>query len=75
MQFQVDGEVYEMRHGTFRNKICSLKKKGEIELEYRSGIAFYTLKGHRFGKAVTLGIASGERLVTSPVRWKVPRES
>jgi hypothetical protein len=55
MQFHVDGEVYEMRHGTFRNKICSLKKKGEIELDCSSGIAFYTLKGYRFGKAVTLG--------------------
>jgi hypothetical protein len=53
MRFEVDGEIYEMSHGTFRNKICSLKKTGKVELDFNSGIAFYTLKGHRFGKRMT----------------------
>ena len=53
MRFEVDGEIYEMSHGTFRNKICSLKKTGKVELDFNSGTAFYTLKGHRFGKRMT----------------------
>jgi hypothetical protein len=42
-----------MMHKTFRNKISKLKKKGIVELDFNSGIAFYTLKDHRFGKAGT----------------------
>ena len=30
-----------------------IKKDMEIELDYISGIAFYTLKGHKFGKQMT----------------------
>jgi len=30
-----------------------IKKDMEIELDYTSGIAFYTLKGHKFGKQMT----------------------
>jgi hypothetical protein len=51
--FPVDGKEYRMKPGTFRNKILELKKKGIVELNYNSGIAFYTLKSHRFGKPVT----------------------
>jgi hypothetical protein len=53
VHFTVDGKTYEIAPGTFRNKILALKKAGVVELEYNSGIAFYTLKGHRFEKAVT----------------------
>ena len=42
-----------MKHKTFRNKILELKKKEIVELDYNSGIAFYTLKGYRRGKAGT----------------------
>jgi hypothetical protein len=42
-----------MKHKTFRNKISKLKKEGIVELDFNSGIAFYTLKDHRFGKAGT----------------------
>ena len=42
-----------MKHGTFRNKISKLMKKGEVERLYCSPEAFYTLKGHNFGKPVT----------------------
>jgi hypothetical protein len=50
-----------MEHGTFRNKILAFKKADIIELNHKSGIAFYTLKGHRFGKPMTthhMGVSS-----------------
>jgi hypothetical protein len=53
LQFEVDGKEYCMAIGTVRNKISTLRKSGEIEFEYNSGTAFYTLKGHRFGKPMT----------------------
>jgi hypothetical protein len=52
-QFTIDGKIYKITPGTFRNKILALKKAGVVELDYNSGTAFYTLKGHRFGKQVT----------------------
>lgn len=53
LQFTIDGKIYKIAPGTFRNRVLALKKAGVIELDYNSGIAFYTLKGHKFGKAVT----------------------
>ena len=53
MRFEVDGKEYRMTPGTFRNKILKLRKLGEIELAYNAGTAFYTLKGHGFGKPIT----------------------
>lgn len=44
MHFEVGGREYTMTSGTFRNKVSSLRKSGEVELAYRSVIAFYTLK-------------------------------
>jgi hypothetical protein len=51
--FEVEGKRYGMKHGTFRNKILTLKKAGKVELDCNSGTAFYTLKGRRFGKPMT----------------------
>jgi hypothetical protein len=53
LQFTTDVKIYKIAPGTFRNKIFALKKAGVIELDYNSGTAFYTLKGHRFGKPMT----------------------
>jgi len=53
LNFEVDGIVYGIKHGTFRNKISKLNKQGHTELYCKSGIAFYTLKGMRFGKQMT----------------------
>ena len=53
LHFQLDGIEYAMTHGTFRNKISKLIKDGIVELSYYSTCAFYTLKGHKFGKSVT----------------------
>jgi hypothetical protein len=48
--FSVQGEKYTMKHGTFRNKISRLVRHGIAELEFKSNITFYTLKGTNFGK-------------------------
>ena len=53
MLFEVDGKEYRVTHGTYRNKISRLKKAGKVELSYNGGMAFYTLKGKKFGKPMT----------------------
>jgi hypothetical protein len=49
-RFKVRGEEYNMKHGTFRNKISQLVRNGIAEVEYKSNVSFYTLKGASFGK-------------------------
>lgn len=51
LRFEVDGKEYTMVHGTFRNKISKLIKKGVVEPAFNSHISFYTLKGYKFGKS------------------------
>jgi hypothetical protein len=53
LKFKVNDNEHTMDHGTFRNKISKLKKAGNVELCYYSSCAFYTLKGHKFGKPMT----------------------
>jgi hypothetical protein len=53
LKFEVNGETRSITHGTFRNKICKLKKRGKVELSYYSTCAFYTIKGHKFGSPMT----------------------
>lgn len=48
--FEVNGKEYSIDYGTLRNKFSQLMKNGEIELAYRSNQAFYTMKGHKFGR-------------------------
>ena len=47
--FKVGNRWYHIAHGTCRNKFSELVRKGIIEFEYNSKVAFYTLKGHPFG--------------------------
>ena len=49
-KFEVNGTEYSVRYGTLRNQFSKLRKKGEIELEFRTKQAFYTIKGQKFGK-------------------------
>ena len=49
-RFEVNRTEYSIDYGTLRNKFSQLRKKGEIQLDYRSKQAFYTIKGHKFGK-------------------------
>lgn len=65
LEFDVDGRRYKMTHGTFRNKISKLKKCGDVQLEYYSGPAFYSLKGFSFTKPKP-GITD-DRAVVPPV--------
>src|SRR4030095_11847153 len=53
LKFEVNGKEYDMAHGTFRNKISKLKKRGRVELSYYSSCAFYSLEGYKFGKPMT----------------------
>lgn len=46
--FKVDGQIYSVAHGTFRNKISRLTKESIVEVLYASKVSFYTLKGHYF---------------------------
>jgi hypothetical protein len=50
-EFEVNGKVYSIDYGTLRNKFSKLRKKGDIELDYRSIQAFYTIKGYKFGRS------------------------
>jgi len=52
-EFSILNQTYRVAHGTFRNKISKLMKRGLIELEYNSKISFYTLTGIHFGNTVT----------------------
>jgi hypothetical protein len=52
-RFEVDGKEYRMAIGTIRNEFWKLVKKGEIELDYKSDCAYYTIKGHRFSRPMT----------------------
>src|SRR5919106_3691234 len=45
LEFKVDGESYHMTHGTFRNKISVLMKRGKVEWLCDSPQGFYILKG------------------------------
>jgi hypothetical protein len=47
---EVKDEPYAVKYGTFRNKMSKFIMTGKVELEYNSGLAFYTLKGVNFGK-------------------------
>lgn len=52
-RFKVDGQEYHMSHGTFRNKISVMIKRGEVELVRYSPQGFYTLKGANFTKMIS----------------------
>jgi hypothetical protein len=71
LHFEVDGMEYNMTHGTFRNKVSRLVKEGIVELSYSSGLAFYTLKGIKFGKPMTAdhtGVASYSHPIARIIR-------
>jgi len=53
IKFKVDDLEFKMAHGTFRNNISCLMKEGLVEVSYKSHITFYTLKGVKFGFAMT----------------------
>ena len=73
IRFEVDGQQYQMAHGTFRNNISRLIKEGLVEVSYKSNITFYALRGVKFNKANLMtmtpdhmGVASSSVSVSSP---------
>ena len=64
IKFQVNDEEYRMTHGTFRNNISRLRKEGLIEISYKSSIAFYTLRGVKFGKVSRIAMTDNHMVVT-----------
>jgi hypothetical protein len=66
MSFEVGGTEYRMTPGTFRNKVSNLRMSGEVELAYRSAIAFYTLKGYRFDRPMTPTHTGGKSYSNDP---------
>ena len=67
LNFEVDGLQYHMSSGTFRNKVSALVKKGEVEVAYYSSIGFYTIKGVKFAKRMTLDHTGGTLSSTSSI--------
>jgi hypothetical protein len=49
LNFQTNGKSYSLQASTVRNYISHLSRLGEVELDYYSGCAFYTLPGHHAG--------------------------
>jgi hypothetical protein len=72
-RFLVDGQVYQISRGTFRNYISELARAGKVEVVQYSPQAFYTLKGVRFENPMTrdhtgaLLIQNRRRLSNHPV--------
>jgi len=52
--FEVDGQHHTITHKTFRNKISVMLKTEKIEVAYYSPQAFYSIKGIKFGKLVSV---------------------
>ena len=50
LHFEVDGQSYNPKRGTIRNKLSKFSQEGKIELCYIDTIAFYSLPGRKFGK-------------------------
>ena len=42
LHFEVDGQTYNAKNGTIRNKFSKFNKEGKIELCYIDTIAFYS---------------------------------
>jgi hypothetical protein len=53
-EFEISGQKYHMKDGTFRNLISKLRKSGEVELPFRSRPEFYTPTGKKFNRTMTL---------------------
>lgn len=52
-EFIVDGQIFRISYGTFRNYVSELVRADKVEVVARSLQAFYTLKGIRLGNPMT----------------------
>lgn len=63
-RFTVDGQEHHMSHGTFRNKISAMMKRGEVQVVSYSPQGFYTLKGANFAANHT-GVSTQSQSLSS----------
>jgi hypothetical protein len=70
-KFDINGKIYHVAHGTFRNKISQLLKEGKIELDYNSKVSFYAIAGVHFGNSVTRNIWGYHLSFLSLVKWEM----
>jgi hypothetical protein len=73
LNFEVNGIVYALQPGTIRNNLSQLRRLGQIELEYTSIYAFYTLPGYRRQTLSTMtpdhaSVISGRRDLASLIQ-------
>jgi hypothetical protein len=72
-KFEVDGQIYSIAYGTFRNKISDMLEAGKIQLVCYSPQAFYTLKEQEFTDPMTgyhTGVASSSLPTEIPTSLK-----
>jgi hypothetical protein len=71
-KFEVNGQIYSVAHGTFRNKISRMIKQKIADLVYNSKISFYTLREHPFGNrsAMTVNLMGISSVI--PVTGVIP---
>lgn len=60
-KFEVGGEKYQMKEGTFRNYISKLMKSGFVERAFRSSPAFYTISGKKIQQSDDITPYGGTR--------------
>jgi hypothetical protein len=61
INFQLNGINYSIKQGTIRNNLSQLRRRGEIELAYRSIYAFYTIPGYSYMTPDHAPVGSGGR--------------
>ncbi len=63
--FEVEGKEYHIKHGTLRNILSSLRRRQQIQIDFKTKQTFYTLPGIKFGRSKTM----------TPYRMGVPSSS
>jgi hypothetical protein len=67
IRFDHNGTEYTLSEGSIRNIFWKFNKEGRIELDFRTNFAYYSLKGHKFGKnSITLNHTWGKSPPISP---------
>jgi hypothetical protein len=72
LAFEVEGHGYHMSHGTFRNKISAIMKRGEVDVVSYSPQGFYTLKGVEIANSMErnhTGVTLSSNFAGQPLRY------
>jgi hypothetical protein len=68
--FEWDGKLYHLTHGSFRNKASKFVKAGEWQVEYCTSQTFYSVADHRFGKQTVVMMTPDHTGVRGPAAIK-----